>query len=66
MLTTSINYIAQKMIELFELSLQPVYEKEKVNDGVILHSYADITKAKDILKFVPKKMIDTGLREIIQ
>lgn len=63
---TSIDELAQKMIEIFELDLQPIYEKERVDDGVILHSYADITKAKDILKFVPKKTIDTGLREIIE
>jgi UDP-glucose 4-epimerase len=63
---TSIKYVALKMIELFELDIQPAYDNEKVDDGVILHSYADITKARDILNFVPKKTIDAGLTEMIK
>jgi UDP-glucose 4-epimerase len=62
---TSINDLAQKMIELFGLDLQPIYEELSEDDRVILHSYADMTKAREILHFVPKKGIETGLREII-
>jgi UDP-glucose 4-epimerase len=62
---TSINDLAQKMIELFGLDLQPIYEEVREDDRVILHSYADMTKAKEILHFVPKKAIAVGLREII-
>jgi UDP-glucose 4-epimerase len=63
---TSINYLVQKMLEIFELNLQPIYEKEEVDSGVILHSYADITRAKEILHFVPKKSIEAGLKDIIE
>jgi UDP-glucose 4-epimerase len=63
---TSIKYIALKMIQLFALDIQPAYEKEKGDDGVILHSYADITRARETLNFVPKKTIDAGLVEIIK
>jgi UDP-glucose 4-epimerase len=63
---TSINYLAQKMLEIFDLDLQPIYEREKVDSGIILHSYADITRAKDILHFVPKKSIESGLKDIIE
>jgi UDP-glucose 4-epimerase len=62
---TSINDLAQKMIELFGLDLQPIYEELREDDRVILHSYADMTKAREILHFVAKKGIETGLREII-
>jgi len=62
---TSVNELAQKMIEISGLDLQPVYEEGKEGKGVILHSYADMNKAKEILHFVPKKAIDAGLREII-
>lgn len=61
----SINQLAQKMISLFGLELQPIYEEEKEDIGVINHSYADITRAKELLHFVTKKDIDKGLREII-
>jgi UDP-glucose 4-epimerase len=62
---TSITQLAQKMIEIFGLDLQPIYEEGRQDDRVILHSYADMTKAKKALHFVPKKAIDAGLREII-
>jgi UDP-glucose 4-epimerase len=62
---TSINELAQKMIEIFGLDLHPCYEGRREDERVILHSYADMTKAKEILHFVPKKDIDEGLREII-
>ena len=61
---TSISALAQKMIEIFHLDLKPVYQKEGETKGVILHSYADITKAREILHFVPKIAIDEGLREM--
>jgi len=63
---TSINQLAQKMIEIFELNLQPVYEKAGKASFDIMHSYADITMAKQNLNFVPKKGIESGLREIIE
>jgi UDP-glucose 4-epimerase len=62
---TSINQLAQKMIGLFGLELQPIYEEGKEDTGVIRHSYADITRSKELLHFVAKKGIETGLREII-
>ena len=62
---TSVNELAQKMIEIFGLDLHPIYEEGKDDERVILHSYADMTKARKILHFVPKKGIGTGLREII-
>jgi len=62
---TSVNELAQKMISISGLELNPVYDKMNEYGGVILQSYADITKAKDALQFVAKKSLETGLREII-
>jgi UDP-glucose 4-epimerase len=61
---TSVNELAQKMIEIFGLDLHPVYE-EKEDERVILHSYADMTKTKKYLQFAAKKNLETGLREMI-
>jgi UDP-glucose 4-epimerase len=63
---TSINEIAAKMIAISGLELDPIYEKGNQNSGVILHSYADMTKAKSVLQFVARKDLEEGLREIIE
>lgn len=62
---TSIRELAQKMIDMFGLELRPIYQEGSEDKGVIMHSYADVTKAKELLHFVPKKAIDAGLREMI-
>ena len=53
------------MIEIFGYDLQPIFEEEKEESGAIIHSYADMTKSKELLHFVAKKSIETGLKEII-
>jgi UDP-glucose 4-epimerase len=62
----SINEVAAKMIAISGLELDPIYEKGNQNSGVILHSYADMTKAKNVLRFVARKELEEGLREIIE
>jgi UDP-glucose 4-epimerase len=63
---TSIDELAHKMISISGLELNPIYEVGDHEDGVILHSYADITKAKRSLHFVAKKNLETGLRELME
>jgi UDP-glucose 4-epimerase len=63
---TTIKELAEKMIQIFGYNLHPIYEKTEEDKKVILNSYADVTKAKEILHFVPKTAIDIGLREIIE
>jgi UDP-glucose 4-epimerase len=63
---TSIKELAQKMISISGLKLAPIYEKGDNDRGVILHSYANMTKAKNVLHFIAKKDFDIGLREIIE
>jgi len=62
---TSIKELAQKMISISGLNLDPIYEKGEDDSGVILHSYANMMKAKNILHFVARKDFETGLREIL-
>jgi nucleoside-diphosphate-sugar epimerase len=62
---TSINELAIKMIKIFGFDVKPDY-KEGNNKGGILHSYADISKAREILHFNPKKGIDEGLKELVE
>ena len=64
--TTSIKELAQIMISISGLKLAPIYEKADHDMGVILHSYANMTKAKNVLHFVAKKDFEIGLREIIE
>jgi UDP-glucose 4-epimerase len=62
---TSINDLARKIIDEFGCDFDPIYDKEGIDSKVILHSYADMTKSREILHFVPKKPIDIGLKEMI-
>jgi len=64
-IATSVNELAHKMINMSGLELNPIYVNRSQDDGVILHSYADTAKAKEVLHFVPKKDIDDGLRELL-
>jgi UDP-glucose 4-epimerase len=63
---TSVSELAQKMIAISGLEHEPIYKKAIQETGVILHSYADMTKAKRDLHFVARKDLETGLREIIK
>jgi len=62
---TSIKELAEKMIIISGLELNPIYEKASHDSKVILHSYANMEKAKNALDFVAKKDFEAGLREII-
>jgi UDP-glucose 4-epimerase len=65
-MATSINELAQEMISISGLELNPIHQKAKQDNRVILHSYADMTKAKRVLQFVARKNLERGLREIIE
>jgi nucleoside-diphosphate-sugar epimerase len=58
-----IDDLARKMTRIFGLELQPIYQKPKKGD--VMDSYADMTKSKQILKFIAHKDFDEGLRETI-
>jgi UDP-glucose 4-epimerase len=60
----SLIQLAQKMIYIFGLELQPIYEEGKEDVGIIRHSYANTDRSKELLHFVAKKDIEKGLKEI--
>jgi UDP-glucose 4-epimerase len=62
---TSINELARKMVQISGLDLEPIYERGN-QDRVILHSYANMTKARSVLQFVAKKNLEAGLKDIIE
>ena len=60
----SINELAKKMIKSCNLDLDPIYFKAKDKD--IIHSYAETSKSKDLLKFEPFYILESGLNEILK
>jgi UDP-glucose 4-epimerase len=63
---TSIKELAEKMIAISRLKLDPIYKEGNHDSAVILHSYANMTKAKGALHFVAKKDLETGVRDVIE
>jgi UDP-glucose 4-epimerase len=59
---TSIKELADIMIRLSGLSIQPIYEKPR--EGDIEKSQADISLAKDLINWKPKTTLEEGLKKI--
>jgi len=59
----SINEIVKNIMQITGKNLQPVYKKPRLGD--IIHSYADISKAREKLKFEPQFSLKDGLKETI-
>jgi len=59
----SINDLAKTMIRISGLDLQPLYEEERRGD--IKNAVADMTKAKNILRFEAKEELETGLKQLM-
>jgi UDP-glucose 4-epimerase len=60
----TVNTLCEKIRHFFQKDIDPVFEKSRPGD--ILHSFADIAKAKKMLKYEPTVSLDDGLRETIQ
>ena len=59
---TTINELAEIMIEMSELDLKPIYDEPRKGD--IKKSNADITKAKKLLNWIPGITLQEGLEKI--
>ncbi len=59
---TSVKELAELMIRLSGLSLEPIYEKAR--EGDIEKSQADTSLARDLIKWVPKITLKEGLEKI--
>jgi UDP-glucose 4-epimerase len=61
--STSMSVLANAFVELAGKDLGVVYEKPRVGD--VKHSFADVSKAKKVLGYVPKITLERGLRDLI-
>lgn len=59
----SVNELAKKMTIFFGLDLKPVYLE--AIEGDIVHSYADVTKLRDVLYFSAKHDLDSELKSML-
>lgn len=59
----SINELAERMIRISGLDLEPIYEKERKGD--IKYTVADTTRARGILGFGAKEELDHGLKHLM-
>jgi len=51
-------------MNIVKLNREPIYRKPRVGD--IKHSYADISKAENLIDFKPKVNLNEGLKELIE
>lgn len=61
---TTINSLAEKINKLLKKKIASLYTVPRPGD--IRHSFADITKAKKMLKYEPKVSFEEGLRKTIR
>lgn len=61
---TSINELVEKLNAVLGTKLKPAYEKERPGD--VLHSYADVGKAKRVLGFKAEWSMEEGLKETLK
>jgi UDP-glucose 4-epimerase len=62
---TTINELAEKMIRIYGMDIDPVYRKDK-NEGDIEDSYADPKKAREFLNFKAKDKLEYGLYKMLK
>lgn len=60
----SINELANRIMEIVGLELNPIYDKPRSGD--IKHSLADISLSKRKIKYMPDYDLDNGLKETIK
>jgi len=61
---TSVNSLASKLNEILREKINPSYDEPRPGD--IRHSFADISKAKKMLKYEPQVPFGKGLEETIR
>jgi len=61
---TKIKDLAELVMNIVKLNREPIYRKPRVGD--IKHSYADISKAENLIDFKPKVNLNEGLKELIE
>jgi len=64
-ISTSIMELCKQMIRVSGLDLEPIYQDAE-NKGEIKDSCADITRAKNILQFIPKNKLEVDIENIVK
>lgn len=60
----TLNNLYRKLCQLLSKEIEPIYKEERKGD--IKHSNADISKARELLKYEPKYSMDRGLELTIE
>jgi UDP-glucose 4-epimerase len=63
-ISTSINRIAQILKALLKKDIKNICENPKPGD--VRHGFADISKAKETLNYVPKHPLEEGLKSLVE
>jgi len=61
---TTVNQLFETIRKLLQKDLAPIHEEPRPGD--IRHSFADIAKAREVLKYEPKISLGEGLQETIR
>ncbi|MEM3550707.1 MAG: NAD-dependent epimerase/dehydratase family protein [Candidatus Bathyarchaeia archaeon] len=61
---TKIKDLAELVMNIVKLDRKPIHRKPRVGD--IKHSYADISKAENLIDFKPRVNLNEGLKELIE
>jgi UDP-glucose 4-epimerase len=61
-ISITINELAYAMIDFFKLDLKPIYQDERIGD--VKKALVDISRARQILEFVPQTNLLTNLIEM--
>ena len=64
-IATSINTLADKMIKISRLEVNPVHKKAINRRSEVKDSYADTMKATELLRFKAQKVLDDGLKDVL-
>jgi UDP-glucose 4-epimerase len=63
---TTLNSLANKMIEISGLDTKPVHLGNARKSGEVRHSYANTTKTAQVLKFKAAQKLEGGLKKILR
>jgi UDP-glucose 4-epimerase len=61
---TTINQLAAVLQKIMKTNLKPMYTQPRLGD--IKHSYADITKARKLLRYIPRVSLKNGLTQLVK
>jgi UDP-glucose 4-epimerase len=64
-IATSINTLADKMIKISRLGVNPVHKKAINRGSEVKDSYADTMKATELLRFKAQKVLEDGLKDVL-